>query len=261
MSTLAHILIFCFGLIVGSFLNVAILRYNTGAGLRGRSRCLACARTLRWPELLPLFSFAIQRGRCRSCSSKISWQYPVVEGLTGLLFILIFTQFGSSLAALPLLLAHLVIASLLVVILVYDFRHKIIPDGLVFAFVGLALLSGLLDFSLLRFVNHLLAGGLIFGFFYLLWRVSRGRWMGFGDAKLGLGVGFLLGLAGGISAIVFAFWIGAVVSLVLMGLSRALGRSRWRSRLSFQSEIPFAPFIILGLWLNLFFSLYVSNFF
>lgn len=258
MGTLAYLIVFCFGLIVGSFLNVVIFRYNTGMGVRGRSRCFSCARTLRWHELLPLFSFALQRGRCRSCSSRISWQYPAVEGLTGLLFVLVFSQFGFSISSLPLLLAHLVIASLLVVILVYDFRHKIIPDGLVYTFITLALLASVLDFSLLRFLNHLLAGFLLFGFFYLLWWASSGRWMGFGDAKLGLGVGFLLGLSGGISAIIFAFWIGAVLSLALVGLSRLRGR---KGRLSLKSEIPFAPFIILGLWINLFFSLHVTSFF
>lgn len=254
MPDLFHPFFFLLGLIVGSFLNVVIYRYNTGLSVaRGRSRCLACARDLRWHELLPLFSFAIQRGRCRRCFTRLSWQYPLVEALTAILFVICYWTFGISVS----LLLHLVISCLSLVILVYDLRHKIIPDGLVYAFIALALVATLAQRDLLLLGNHVLAGLLLFAFFGGLWWVSRGRWMGFGDAKLGLGVGLLLGLAGGFSAVVLAFWIGAVASLAILAYNK-LSRRRG---LTLKSEVPFAPFIILGLWLNLFFHLYVARFF
>lgn len=259
MFGLTHLFIFILGLIVGSFLNVVIYRYNTGLSvIGGRSRCLACARDLRWFELIPVFSFLFQRGRCTQCGSKISWQYPAVELVTGLLFVLTFQQFILRSASVYWLVGHLIIFSLLTVITVYDLRHKIIPDGLVYTFILLSLLLAFSDFSLILVINHLLAGFILFVFFFLLWWLSRGRWMGFGDAKLALGVGFLLGLMGGVSAIVFAFWLGAVVGLLLIILARL---SATRGSFTIKSEIPFAPFIIIGLCLNFFLQLNVVTFF
>lgn len=255
VSSLISLWIFLLGLIVGSFLNVVVYRYNTGTSMvRGRSRCLACGRNLEWHELIPLFSFLMQKGHCRRCQSRLSWQYPLVELVTGLLFVICYSDFDLS-ANLPL---YLVLMSLLVVITVYDLRHKIIPDGLVYAFIIISVLPSLLtgEWGVIR--EHLLAGGALFLFFYLLWRLSGGRWMGFGDAKLALGVGFLLGLTGGVSAIVLAFWIGAALGVLLLTLSRW---SVWRKQFNMKSEIPFAPFIVLGLLLNLFAHINVTSFF
>src|ERR1700752_70221 len=87
---------FVFGTIIGSFLNVVALRYNTGFSLGGRSRCFSCGKTLYWYKLIPLFSFLIQGGRCRKCHSQISIQYPLVEALTGLVFLGLFLKFQDS---------------------------------------------------------------------------------------------------------------------------------------------------------------------
>jgi leader peptidase (prepilin peptidase)/N-methyltransferase len=220
----------------------------------GGSKCLACAKQLRWYELLPVCSFLLQRGQCRRCFSKISWQYPLVELVTGLLFWFSLRVFGLT-AILPL---YLVIMSLLIVITVYDLRHKIIPDGLVYAFIILSIVPALVSGDRGVIWSHLLAGLVLFLFFFLLWRISDGRWMGFGDAKLAVGVGFLLGLSGGVSAIVLAFWIGAAIGVILLALSHW----RWgRKRFNMKSEIPFAPFIVLGLLLNLLYHLNVASLF
>lgn len=245
----------CFGLIVGSFLNVVIYRCNTGKSIaRGRSQCFACGKALQWYELIPLFSYLAQSGRCRGCRSRISWQYPAVELATALLFVGSYWLVGLSLS-LPFYLA---ILSLLVAIVVYDLRHQIIPDGLVYTFIALATLESLLGGSLSPLINHLLAGILFFLAFYALWRVSSGRWMGFGDAKLALGVGLWRGISDGFSSLVLAFWLGAAVGLALLALSRW----RWvKKRFNIKSELPFAPFIILGLLLNLFLNLHVLSFF
>lgn len=128
MVFLMGIFHFIFGTIVGSFLNVVVLRYNSSFSIYGRSGCPSCGKTLTWFELIPILSFFLQMGRCRVCGSRISLQYPLVEALTGVLFLFIFLK------GLPAAFTFymFVISSLLVAILVYDIRHKIIPDGLVY---------------------------------------------------------------------------------------------------------------------------------
>ncbi len=261
MIGLVDIFIFILGLIIGSFLNVVIYRYNTGFTLNGRSQCLACGNTLRWYELVPLFSYLFQLGRCRHCGSGISLQYPLVELATGLLF------WGIWLQHLPPLQTILVavIWSLLVVIAVYDLRHTIIPDGLVagFAAATLALLAlrawpvGGGEFNWPIVVDGVIAAAALASFFWFLWFVSQGRWMGFGDAKLAIGVGLLLGLWPGVTAIVLAFWIGAAVGLGLIAFTRLSHHFKF---VTMKSEIPFAPFIILGTLLVFFFHLHVLTF-
>lgn len=261
MEFLSFFFIFCLGAIVGSFLNVVILRYNTGRHVTGRSGCPHCGRQLRWFELIPLVSFLVQMGKCRACESKISKQYPLVELLTALLFVLTYWSFGIENSS--TLLFSLVIWSLLVVILVYDMRHKIIPDVFVYSFIALSFIALFIpahigeSFSTPS-LSILFAGPLIALPFALLWFVSGGRWMGLGDAKLALGIGWVLGLTGGLSALFFAFWIGAVVSITLVCIdyvrsahSRALSGAH--GRFTMKSEVPFAPFLILGFAIVFFF--------
>jgi prepilin signal peptidase PulO-like enzyme (type II secretory pathway) len=240
MYAITLLWVFIFGTIIGSFLNVVALRYNTGRSINGRSACFSCGHKLSWYELVPLFSFIASLGKCRSCKSKISWQYPLVEALTGILFVLLFNYFGLTLH----LLFWVILVSLLIVIGVYDLRHKIIPDGLVYAFSIIALLGHVL---LGEFNFWFVAAGIIlFIPFFFLWFISKGKWIGLGDGKLALGFGFALGLVDGISAIVLAFWIGAVVSVLLLAFKG--------KQLTIKSEIPFGPFLILGFLLILFFG-------
>ena len=258
----AGVSIFIFGLIIGSFLNVVIYRYNTGFSFGGRSQCFACGKTLYWYELFPVASFLIQRGKCRGCHSKISWQYPLVELMTGLLFLGVW-QLNFSLFLLPL---YLISWSLLVVIVAYDWRHKIIPDGLVFGFVGVAFISlitkalwpGFRPLDLMLTANGILAALVLAGFFWLLWFISKGKWLGFGDVKLVFGVGLLLGLKPGISAVVLAFWIGAAVGLLLILFSKLLSH---RQSVTIKSELPFAPFVVIGTALVFFFQINAFHFF
>src|SRR4051812_24315811 len=93
MLIILSIIFFIFGIIIGSFLNVVILRYNTERNLGGRSACMSCRNTLAWYELVPLFSYIFQRGRCMNCKTKISAQYPIVEFITGILFMALFLKF------------------------------------------------------------------------------------------------------------------------------------------------------------------------
>lgn len=250
MNFLVLVPIFIFGTIIGSFLNVVIYRYNSGASpLKGRSQCFACGKTLAWYELIPVFSFLIQRARCRGCSIKLSWQYPLVEVLTGALFVAVYSLGKPSVESVYLL----IIFSLLLVIAVYDLRHQIIPDGLVFAFALVSLGWFVWPFhsDVVRIIHFpyywtLVAGPMLFAPFWALWFVSRGRWLGLGDGKLALGIGWFLGATEGGSAVMLAFWIGAAYALFVMATQK-LGAHIFERKLSFKSEIPFGPFLILGM--------------
>jgi prepilin signal peptidase PulO-like enzyme (type II secretory pathway) len=143
-----------------------------------------------------------------------------------------------------------------VVITVYDFKHKIIPDLLVYTSILMAVVYRIgVDSSTLDW----LAGPIIFLFFGSIWLLSKGRAMGFGDAKLGLSLGLLLGAVWGFSAVVMSFWIGAILTLLYMGLSHRSALLRGGKRLTMKSEIPFAPFMILGAWASTILDLNLLN--
>lgn len=250
MYTLVFIFIFLLGTIIGSFLNVVIYRFNTGKSIvHGRSICMTCNRTLRWYELVPIFSFLIQSGKCRRCATTISHQYPLVEFGTGLIFaltafhflkVLVFSQ-GTYIV---LVTVFSFLFSLLMVLSVYDIRHKILPNRLVYIYSAVAFLtvfintSGIGSFFVMPSLFAVTAGPLFALPFALLWLLSKGKWMGLGDAKLILGLGWMLGPLASLAMITLSFWIGAVVSLVIMFFS-----SR---KMTMKTEIPFAPFLIIS---------------
>ena len=210
-----YIFVFIFGTIVGSFLNVLVLRYNTGVSIaRGRSFCFSCGKKLGPLELIPVLSFVLQGGKCKGCHSKISWQYPIVETLTGLLFVGVFIKY-LGLTGIYFdtwyVIISLIIMAVLVSITVYDLRHKIIPDGLVVTFGVLALIKiGVDFFSMIatpyeiksHLIYYLIAGPILALPLFLIWFFSKGKWMGLGDPKLVLGIGWFLGPVMGLSAII-----------------------------------------------------------
>jgi prepilin signal peptidase PulO-like enzyme (type II secretory pathway) len=256
---------FALGLIVGSFLNVVILRYNTGKSLHGRSACFSCGHKLYWYELIPLGSFLLQGGRCRACGSFISLQYPLIELFSGILWWGVAIKvLEGSLTTISVLsfLMHALFMSALVVIFAYDLRHKIIPDLLVLGAGFLALLLIGIDYVQGQAIfQALIAGPLVAFPLYAMWLFSKGRAMGFGDVKLALVMGWFLGLEEGFTALLFSFWIGALVSVGMLLLSRSMGgvgspRLFLRlSRLTMKSEVPFAPFLLAGLLVTYFFDL------
>ena len=259
-----------FGLIVGSFLNVVILRFGTHS-LRGRSVCMSCRRRLEWFELVPILSWIALRGKCRSCRTAISAQYPFVELSTALLFAFLAGAFEAGLRqgqplAIVLFPASLAIASLLIAIGVYDLWHTIIPDPWVYAFAALALLAQILALpSNTGLLLALAAGPIAASPTFVLWFLTRGRGMGFGDVKLSLGIGWLLGPFAGIFAVFGAFVIGGFVSIPLLVLS-----SKWWNRMvagfiqphssvwgqllssksgagyTMKSEVAFGPFLVVA---------------
>jgi len=242
------------GLIIGSFLNVVIYRYHTGKSLNGHSHCLSCGNTLRWYELFPLVSYLFLRGKCRVCGCAIPVRYFLVEFTTAGLFLLMFMQFSFGL---PLLLSMLLV-SVLMVVAVYDIYHMVIPDELVVTMSVLAVVYYVLEYGFTwnttAFLSHAGAALGAFLFYGGLWLVSKGRWIGFGDAKLAIPLGFILGAPAVYSFIVFSFWIGAIVSLLILGFTAlvriikahyAFGMVvNYSKYFTMKSEVPFAPFMI-----------------
>jgi len=236
------------GSIIGSFLNVVVLRKGV-ASLDGRSHCPSCGKTIAAYDLVPVFSWLILRGRCRNCGSRISAQYPLVEAATAVLFALIgaaaFPAFLLSLHGALTLLVELAVASLLVIITVYDLRHTIIPDEWSYAFAVLALIL-VLPQSLT--LSTLLSGPIAAVPLFFLWLVSQGRWMGLGDPKLALGMGWILGFPLGVVAVFVSFIIGTFVLIPMLLYERVVTHTRGgghdNAGLTMKSEVPFGPFLI-----------------
>ncbi|HEV3244893.1 MAG TPA: prepilin peptidase [Candidatus Paceibacterota bacterium] len=262
----------CFGLfgaIIGSFLNVIVLRHGVKT-MFGRSACASCAHELEAVDLVPIISWLALGGKCRFCGSKISIQYPLIEVGTAILFGCI----GAAPLALPLQLLALPVVALFVAISAYDIRHGIIPDSWVASLAGFSLFFSFVYIT----VNHeqgaftafFLAGPASALPFAALWFVSKGRWMGLGDAKLAWAIGWLLGPLYAFATIVAAFVLGAAVSVcILLPLSSPKFRDLLRrftptrsSRMlswgfTMKSEVAFGPFLAaacLILWLMLLFG-------
>lgn len=221
---------------------------------------MSCQKVLHWYELIPLFSFLGLRGRCKGCKSKISKQYPLVEFATGLIFAGLFLKFQdlffiNSLSFSATIGFYATMFSLLVVIAVYDIRHKIIPDALALALAIFSFL-GIFLFNEFGFVPHMptllefLSGFVVSLPFALIWLLSKGEWMGLGDAKLAVGLGWLLGFSRMLSGTIVAFWAGAFIGIVLILISRKHGM---------KSQIPFAPFLVLGAIIAFLFELHLFS--
>jgi leader peptidase (prepilin peptidase)/N-methyltransferase len=241
---------------------VVALRFNTGRSLGGRSACASCARALRWFELIPVISFLIERGRCRSCGSRLSLQYPLVEMVTAAVFLGLFLTVSS----IALFLFFAVVFGIYIVIAVYDLRHSIVPDTLSYTAAFLAFGSLFLDWNTLTFivpsVVDVLAGPALAFPLFFFWMVSGGAWMGLGDAKLMLSIGWILDLAAGSAALLIAFWTGAIYGIALLlysyfksSAAQAAGKKRLLvvgTRHTLKHEVPFAPFLVLGFALAFF---------
>jgi len=232
------------GLFIGSFLGVTIDRLPYGKSIAwGRSRCDYCNKPLRWFELIPVFSFFIQRGRCRRCHKKLSWRYPVIEIATGLLFAFVWFYTGPSIFA---YLSALVVVCSLFVIVMIDLDHMIIPDIFVLtASIGAAMYHLLENYSLFAFLkNNFLTAIASYILFRILWEVTRRKGVGFGDVKLSFALGLLVGFPQIIISLYAAFLTGAFVAVILL-----LCRKK-----TMKSAVPFGPFLVLGAVISLFFD-------
>lgn len=242
--------LFCFviGITIGSFLNVCIYRLPKHEDIVFESsHCMSCGRKLKWYELIPVFSFLIQGGKCRGCKTKLSVQYPIIELLNGLLYVIVFTVKGICAEAVILSL----LASVLIVIAVVDFRTYEIPFGCnVFIFIlGIAqVLTDLPHMS--QYVIGFFAVSIVL---YLIWLISKGRAIGGGDIKLLASAGLLLGWQNIILAFILGCILGAVIHVARMKIS-GVGRT-----------LAFGPYLSVGIFIAALFgdrliNMYLSSF-
>lgn len=235
---------FVLGLIIGSFLNVVVLRIESDETLGGRSKCPSCGALIRWFDNVPVVSYFILGRRCRYCRASISWQYPAVELLTGILFAFFGSlEFGSGAPAdLAAIAWTLFLVALLTTIAVYDARNMEIPlillvlgigGAIVYAFASSALAPFSWTDGLAPWRSMLFGGGLAAFVFSLLVYFSKETWMGMGDAWLAGIAGAAVGFPALLLLFTLSFSTGALVGGALM-LSGKRGM---------KSQIPFAPFL------------------
>lgn len=230
------------GAILASFVGVLAERLHTGASwANDRSRCDSCSTTLKARDLIPVLSWILSRGTCRTCGVRVPVRHALVEGLSGLIFASAYLTLGASVSLSIFLVAVLI----LLFIVLYDMRHTIVPFVPVLVLTFLALLFRIgqapepaaLGFSLL------IAGtiGTVFLAFFVL---SNGRAMGLGDAPVALGLSLLVGPFSAISGLLFSFWIGALYGIVVLVTTPKGHRMG--------IEVPFVPFLALGFLLAYF---------
>jgi len=247
-----YVFFFILGLAVGSFLNCVIYRLEKKESfIGGRSYCPYCKKTLSWFELIPLMSFILQKGKCKHCKKPISLQYPLVELATGILFVLCVWYFFPNFL---LSTFYFLLSTFLIVIFVYDLKHYIIPDQVIYPAI---LVAGIwysvfgifirdTKYEILTTLLAALAAGAFFLFIVL---ISRGKWMGVGDIKLALFMGLVLGWPKILVALFLAFLIGAFTSILLIILKKK----------TLKSEIPFGPFLVGGTIIAIFWGNVLIN--
>jgi leader peptidase (prepilin peptidase) / N-methyltransferase len=252
------LIIFLFGLCIGSFLNVLIYRLPLDLSLNGRSYCPKCKKKISWYDNIPLLSFILLKGKCRQCHSPISFQYPLVELLTGVIFVaimLLLTNLGQDLRFKiydlrfwSTLIYTLWVVSAFLTILIIDLKHQIIPDQLIYSSLGIVAIYEFLNLKSL-FLNHFPTAVVACLFFYFLHKITKGRGMGFGDVKLAFLIGLILGFPRVVIALYLAFLTGALVGVILI----LIGKKR------FKEAVPFGPFLAVGTIVSLFWGKEISQ--
>jgi leader peptidase (prepilin peptidase)/N-methyltransferase len=235
------VLIFILGLIVGSFSNVCIYRIPRNESIvYPASHCPKCRTTIKLIDNIPLLSYVILKGRCRNCKSKISIQYPIVELLTGLIYLIIYLTYGLSVQT----LIYIILSSALIIIAFIDLNEQIVPDvislpGIVIGFI----LSFFVPY--ISFINSALGvpvgGGIILIIGVAGSVIFKKEAMGGGDVKLAAMIGAFLGWRYVIISLFLGFFLGAVAGIVLI-------LSKIKSR---EDVVPFGPFIVLGSFITL----------
>lgn len=219
-TVILYCLIFLYGIVIGSFLNVCILRIPAGETIvTERSHCTKCSHVLHWYDLFPLFSWIALKGRCRYCGAPISKQYPIVEGLNGVLWVLTFALCGWSWNT---VLACLMISAL-VVLSVIDWRTYEIPFGInVFIFVlGVVRLVMTIvnESTRATFYEYLIGFIAVSGFLYLIFLATKGKGIGGGDIKLMAASGLFLGWKLSLLSLIFGCFFGSVIHITRMKVS------------------------------------------
>lgn len=256
---LKAIFLFLAGTIFGSFMNVLVDRGEKKESLLGSSHCDFCKKKLKWFENIPVLGYFFVGGKCLNCKKKLSLQYPLVELCVGLLFLAVGFKTGLIFAfnfesGMIFETAYLLaVVFILSAIFLWDLKYMIIPDKLVFAGLILTaiyivtnyLSSACSIFSISCFVTENILGSLLVGgFFYSLFAISKGKWIGGGDVKLGFWLGLMLGWKHVYPFLLVTYVLGSIVALILVK----------KSKKGWKSQISFGPFLVISSLIFLFFG-------
>ena len=213
-AIMLYIIIFLYGIVIGSFLNVCIFRIPKQENIvKIRSHCMNCGYQLKWYDLVPVFSYLCLGGKCRSCKQKISVQYPLIELLNGVLYCTVFAVYGISVEA----LLYALLASALITLSVIDFRTYEIPVGINIFILTLGLIRIVTDYA--DWLDYAVGFFIVSGFLYIVHLVTKGRGIGGGDIKLMAVAGLLLGWKLILLAFVLGCIVGSVVHVARMKIS------------------------------------------
>ncbi|MBT3230442.1 prepilin peptidase [Candidatus Uhrbacteria bacterium] len=239
------------GICIGSLLNTVVFRVQKNIPIKERSKCMKCLKPIHWVDKVPIVSFFNLKGRCRNCSDVISWQYPIIEMTTGILIGLLFVRalfgfgffgFEDHTEWLIVFARDAIIACLLLIIFIYDYKYSIILDRFSVPAIGVAIVFNVILGA--SSMEMLLSGLLIGAFFAFQFLVSRGRWVGSGDIRMGLLIGVLFGAKLGIVALLLSYILGAFAGVFLIVFKKR----------KLESHVPFGTFMTLAMILTLFFG-------
>ena len=236
MEIVYLIFFFILGTCMGSFFTVVGYRLPEGGSIINpkRSYCPKCKHSLSFIELIPILSYIIQGGKCKNCKEKISIFYPIVEFLSGILFMLSYYSFGFT----PDLIISITISSLLLVVLIKDINYLIIPDEVTIVAGVIIFICNTVKLGIVDSLYHLLYGLLMFGLMYLIMLLGnylfKKESLGGADIKLMFIVGLTLGPVLGLVVIFIASFIALPVSLIFLLNEK-------------EHVIPFGPFLVLAL--------------
>lgn len=267
MTAIIAVFSFILGSAIGSFISVVVhrLKKKRHSIIFSRSICPACKKKLKIRHLFPILSWLILRGKCAFCDKKISPHYLALEVATGLLFVALFLQFNFIESAVSTVIPtivnyqinweifsvfmfYIIESALLMTIFFYDLKFKVIPDRLSLPAIILAIAGGLI-LQTVAPLSMIIGGIAIGGFFFLQFMLSKGKWVGGGDIRLGLLMGVLLGWQFGLFALISAYIIGSLVSIALL----------IQKKVSRKTAIPFGPFLVTGIYVAIFFGEIIIN--
>jgi prepilin signal peptidase PulO-like enzyme (type II secretory pathway) len=262
MTLLIATIIFILGTAIGSFLSVIIYRIhkNKKGIIASRSICPSCKKKLKARHLVPVFSWLFLRGKCAYCREKISSHYLILELATGLLFLSAFLtwnfieiipstidptflNYEINWKIFEIFIFYIIVFTFLIAIFFYDLMYRKIPDKISLPAIAIAIAGGLI-LKTTPALSMLIGGFGLFAFFALQLIISKGKWIGGGDLRLGALMGVLLGWQLGLVALIIAYFLGSIVSIILLIQKKATRKT----------AIPFGPFLIIGIFIAIFYG-------
>lgn len=250
---LVAFIVFLFGASIGSFISASVYRMRKKETILGRSHCPKCGFGLEFFDLFPIFSYIFLRGKCRKCKKGIELSDFIVEIASGILFAFAFFYrwvWSADAEAFSLLIIRdWIFLGGLIFLFIYDFKYRILPDKITLPLIIILFVYNIfLGVSVYSLLLGVVIGG---GFFFLQWLVSRGKWVGGGDIRMGALLGAGLGFPGVILALFLAYIFGGIVSGILLAIKKVTPKT----------EIAFGTFLAVGGGIALFWGDWIINFY